>query len=92
MAESHMQRLIRERRKRLVATVLGHAEREFFDQLSAAQQADFRRKVLAAIDEFADLMRDVLKITGEDVILNQHAIDLLEALHDGQQAIIRKVT
>lgn len=91
MAESQMQRLVRERRKRLVATVLGHAEREFFDQLTATQRAEFRHKVLGAIDEFADLMRDVLKITGEDVVLNQHALELLEALHDGQRAIVRKI-
>jgi hypothetical protein len=37
--------------------------------------------VLGAIDEFADLMRDVVKITSEDLILNEHALDLLEQIH-----------
>lgn len=84
-------RLIGERRKRLVATVMGHAEREFFAQLTPAQQQDFRRKTLGAIDEFADLMRDVLKITSEDVVVNSHALELLQAIHDGQRTLARKL-
>lgn len=86
-----MARLITERRKRLVATIMGHAEREFFDQLTAAQQQDFRRKTLQAIDDFADLMRDVLKITGEDVVVNSHALELLTAIHDNQRSIAKRL-
>lgn len=81
MADSQMARLIGERRKRLVASIMGHAEREFFEQLTPQQRSDFRRKVLGSVDEFADLMRDVLKITGEDVMVNGHALELLEAIH-----------
>ena len=91
MADTLMARLIGERRKRLVATILGHAEREFFSQLTREQQLEFRLKVLGSIDEFADLMRDVVKITGEDVVLNTHALELLEALHDNQRTIARKL-
>lgn len=85
-----MMRLITERRKRLVATVMGHAEREFFDRLTPQQQQDFRRKTLQAIDDFADLMRDVLKITGEDVMVNGHALELLERIHDNQRAMSKR--
>lgn len=91
MADNHLARLIGERRKRLVASILGHAEREFFHLLTPQQQRDFRAKVLGSIDDFTDLMRDVLKISGEDVVVNQHALDLLEALHDGQKAIVKKL-
>ena len=91
MAETHLVRLITERRKRLVASIMGHAEREFFDQLTPKQQQEFRRKTLTAIDEFADLMRDVLKITSEDAVVNGHALELLEKLHDSQRALIRKL-
>lgn len=87
-----MARLIAERRKRLVATIMGHAEREFFDRLTPQQQQDFRRKTLGAIDDFADLMRDVLKITGEDVVVNGHALELLEKIHDNQRAIAKRLT
>lgn len=89
--DSQMARLIGERRKRLVASILGHAEREFFTSLTPEQQRDFRRKVLSSIDDFADLMRDVLKISSEDVILNQHAVDLLESLHSQQRDLARKI-
>lgn len=81
MADTQMARLIGERRKRLVASILGHAEREFFDALTKEQQQEFRRKVLSSVDEFADLMRDVLKITGEDVVVNGYALELLENIH-----------
>lgn len=91
MADNQLVRLIGERRKRLVATVLGHAEREFFGQLTAQQQREFRTKTLTAIDEFADLMRDVLKITSEDVAVNGHALELLEKIHDSQRAIAKRL-
>jgi hypothetical protein len=91
MADPQMIRLITERRKRLVASIMGHAEREFFAQLSPQQQADFRRKVLGSIDEFADLMRDLLKITGEDAVVNDHVLRLLEQLHDSQRQIAKKL-
>lgn len=84
-------RLIVERRKRLVATILGHAERELYPHLTQQQQREFRTKTLTAIDEFADLMRDVLKITGEDVVVNGHALELLEKIHDSQRMIARKL-
>lgn len=86
-----MARLITERRKRLVATVMGHAEREFFSQLTPQQQSEFRRKTLQAIDDFADLMRDVLKITGEDVMVNGHALDLLQQIHDSQRHLAKRL-
>lgn len=58
-------KLVGERRKRLVASIMGHAEREFFDQLTPIQQREFRGKVLQSIDEFADLMRDILKVADD---------------------------
>jgi hypothetical protein len=91
MADNQLVRLIGERRKRLVATIMGHAEREFFAQLTPQQQREFRNKTLTAIDEFADLMRDVLKITSEDVTVNGHALELLEKIHDGQRAIVKRL-
>lgn len=92
MADAQLIRLITERRKRLVASIMGHAEREFYTQLSPQQQADFRRKVLGSVDEFADLVRDLLKVTGDDVVVNDHVLRLLEQLHDGQRALVQKIS
>jgi hypothetical protein len=77
-----MMRLITERRKRTVATIMGHAERELWHKLTVGEQQEFRRKVLQAIDEYTDLVRDVLKISGEDVVVNGHALELLQQIHD----------
>ncbi len=81
MAAALMVRLLQARRKRLVASIMGHAEREFYSQLTPQQQAAFRQKVLSSVDEFADLIRDLLKITGDEASVNDHAIELLESIH-----------
>lgn len=91
MADPQLIRLISERRKRLVASIMGHAEREFFAQLSPQQQAEFRRKTLGAIDEFTDLMRDLLKITSDDSAVNEHVLTVLGQLHDSHRALVRKL-
>lgn len=91
-SESQVLRLITERRRRLVATVMGYAEREIFEQLSDAQQADFRRKIIGAIDDFADLMRDVIKVTSEESVVNDHALRLLEQIHDSQRALVKRLS
>lgn len=85
--DSQIQKLITRRRQRLVASILGHAERAFYPQLTAEQQRAFREKTLGSIDEFCDLMRDVLKVASDDVVLNDHALELLENLHAGQQEL-----
>lgn len=92
MAESQMLRLLTERRRRLVASIMGYAERELFDQLSTKQQQDFRRKTLTSIDEFCDLIRDVIKISTQDAAVNDHALELLESLHDGQRALAKRLS
>lgn len=81
MADPLMNKLVSARRQRLVASILGHAEREFYDKLSAAQRGEFRAKVLTSVDEFADLVRDLLKVTGEDVAVNDHVLELLDKIH-----------
>lgn len=79
MADSHLARLIGARRKRLVATILGHVERNC--DLDPDVYGELRFVVLGALDEFCDLTRDILKVVSEDVVVNQHALELLEQLH-----------
>ena len=83
MAESQMTRLLVQRRKRLVASIMGHAEREFFDRLTPAQREDFRDKTLDSIDEFYDLVRDLLKISSDQFVVNDEALGLLRQIHQG---------
>lgn len=81
MADTQFARLVRERRKRLVASILGHAEREFYPLLSPEQQTAFRDKVISSVDDFADLVRDIIKVTGEDVVVNAHVAQMIEEIH-----------
>lgn len=81
MAEHHFARLVRERRKRLVASILGHAEREFYSSLTPEQQQAFRQKVLDSVDDFADLMRDIIKVSSEDFVVNAHVAQIIEDVH-----------
>lgn len=81
MADTQITRLLGERRKRLVASILGHAEREFFAKLSADEREDFRDKTLDSIDQFYDLVRDLLKISGDQFVVNDEALDLLRQIH-----------
>lgn len=81
MPDPMMIKLVTERRKRLVASILGHAEREFYDRLTVPQREEFRRKVLTSVDEFADLVRDLLKVTGEDAVVNDHVLAMLDKIH-----------
>ncbi len=86
MADSPMVRLLMQRRKRLVASILGHAEREFFHKLNASEREDFRDKTLDSIDEFYDLVRDLLKISSDQFVVNDEALSLLRQIHDNQLA------
>lgn len=79
--DSRLASLVSVRRRRLVASIMGHAERAFYDQLTEEQQNDFREKVLQSVDDFADLMRDMLRVAGDDVVLNAHVIELLDRIH-----------
>jgi hypothetical protein len=85
MTESPMVQLLVQRRKRLVASILGHAEREFFAKLNASEREEFRDKTLDSIDEFCDLVRDLLKISTETFAVNDEALDLLRQIHRNQQ-------
>lgn len=85
MTESPMVQLLVQRRKRLVASILGHAEREFFAKLNPSEREEFRDKTLDSIDEFCDLVRDLLKISTETFAVNDEALDLLRQIHRNQQ-------
>lgn len=78
MADDALRKLLVAQRKRLVASVLGHAERELYPRLSADQQKAFRSKVLGAVDAYHDLMLDVLGASEDPTtLLNAEAIALL---------------
>ena len=47
-------------------------------------------RVLASIGTYHDFCLDVLKVSGEGVMRNEHALTLLEAVHDSQRRMERE--
>lgn len=74
--------LLQRQRQRLVASVLGHAERTFFAKLTAAEQQAFRSKVLASVDTYHDFMLDLTKVMEDQAPdVNQEAVRLIREMH-----------
>lgn len=83
---SIIERLLVEQRGRLVAGIMGHAEREVFPHLTDAQRKAFRKKVLESTGVFYDFCRDALRASSADaeqqgVVLNEDAMRLLGEIH-----------
>lgn len=90
MAEDMTSRLLGEQRKRLVASIMGAAEQSaWWHKLSSAEQTAYREKVRSSIGTFYDFCRDVIKVTGDDTIRNDYALQLLNEVHAGQKRLER---
>lgn len=90
MAEDLTSRLLGEQRKRLIASVMGAAENShWWGKLSPAEQRAFRDKMLLSIGIFYDFCRDLVKVSNDDGMRNDYAVDLLNQVHAGQQNLLR---
>lgn len=79
---SAVMRVVTEQRKRCLASILGAAEASpWWGRLSVEEQRAYRQRVIDALGVFYDLCRDVIKVSDEDVVRNEHVIDLLERIH-----------
>ena len=87
-----MRRLAGERRRRFVAGVLGAAEQSpWWRRLSVEEQKAFREKVLTSVGDYHDFMLDVIKISNDDTLRNEHALNLLEQVHSSQRRLEQTV-
>ncbi len=78
-------RLLSEQRKRCLATILNGAENApWWTRLSDTQQAAYREQVRSALAIFYDLTRDILKITEDDSVRNEVALELIRSVHAQQ--------
>lgn len=92
MTEDLTGRLLSEQRKRLIASILGAAESSaWWSKLSREEQRLHREKVITAVGVFYDFCRDVIKVTNEDGIRNDLALDLIRQVHDGQRSLERQL-
>ncbi len=82
MAEDSLRRLLDTQRRRLTASIMNHAERELYPDLTVDQQKAFRHKVLTAIGSYHDVMLDILGTRDETELINLEAIELLRDVRD----------
>lgn len=76
-------RVITEQRRRCLANILGSAENSpWWPRLSRDEQLAFRQRVIDALGVFYDLVRDVVKVSDEDTLRNDHVVELLEVIHN----------
>ena len=81
-----------EQRKRLVASVMGAAEQSaWWSKLTSVEQREFRKKLLDSVGVFYDLVRDVVKVSNEDSMVNEQALSLIQQVHAGQARLERSM-
>lgn len=66
------------RRNRVVGSIMGHAERELFPEVSPEKQEAFRTLVRDSIASYHDSVLDLVK--AEDGIHNEEVVEVLERL------------
>ena len=82
MASEFVRRVLVERRKRAVGTILGWAERRIHDKLTSTERAELREQVIAAVGAYHDVALDMLAASIDDGgMVNQEALRMLEDLH-----------
>jgi hypothetical protein len=85
-------RLMAEQRKRCLATILNAAESSsWWSRLSEVQQNTYREQVRGALAIFYDLARDVIKVSDEDTVRNDLALELIRSVHSQQMRITEKL-
>lgn len=90
MSDDIMRKLAGEQRRRFIAGVLGAAEMSpWWGRLSVPEQKAYRDKILTSVGSYHDFMLDVIKVSHDDVIRNEHAVNLLQAVHDSQRRLER---
>lgn len=81
-------RLAGKQRKRFIAGVLGAAEGSaWWTRLNPAEQREYRSKILSMAGNYHDFMLDVIGVRGEDQLVSEQAIRLIEQVHDSQRRI-----
>jgi hypothetical protein len=86
-------RLIAEQRKRCLATIFSNAESTSWWKLLEADERDlFKDQVRQALSVFYDLVRDVVKVSEDDGVRNEIALDLIRDIHNGQRRILSAIT
>lgn len=75
-------RVVTEQRKRCLASILGAAESSpWWGRLSREEQLAHRQRVIDSLGVFYDLCRDVIKVSDEEGLRNDHVVEMIEQIH-----------
>jgi hypothetical protein len=84
--------LLAKRRDRAIAIILGVKERECDMRLSHEQSNKLRKVVLDQLNEFYDIVVDVMKsFDSDDIVMNDMYLNKLDQVHEGVKAIHRSL-
>lgn len=81
---SQLSSLLSSSHRRLVATVMGHIERQIYPLLNIDQRRELREVVIRAVGTYHETALDCLKATEnepDDGLRNERLWDLLEQIH-----------
>jgi hypothetical protein len=82
MSSDFVKNLLIEQRKRLVGSIMTHAEKTLFERLTPVEQRVFREKVLSSVGAYHDTCLDILKASVNDgSVVNGEALELLRDIH-----------
>lgn len=85
-------KIVAEQRKRLVASVMRAAETStWWRKLTPEEQGDFREDVLSSINVFYELVRDIVKVSEDELVSNDYVVKLIEKMHADQQALVTRL-
>ena len=68
---------LKARRDRALGSIMGHAERELYPTMSDAQQQEFRKTVLDALNGYHDSVLDLVK-SENGTVRNEEVFRLME--------------
>ena len=85
-----IKRLAVEQRKRLIAGLLNAVEgAPWYARLNEAERRTYRSEVMSRVGVYHDFMLDIIKVTDDDSVLNEHAVTLIEQVHESQRSLER---
>ncbi len=82
-----LRRLLGLQQKRLLAAVLGFAEREIYPDLTAEQRKAFRSSVIDAVGSYHGMMLDIVGSQDPNTLVNAEAIEMLREIREQVMAM-----
>lgn len=89
--DSTVRRMAIKQRGRLLAGVMGAAERSsWWGKLTPAERAGYREEIILTLNPYHEFMLDLIGITDEDSMRNERVVELLESVHAAQRQMLQR--